>query len=160
MRYARSTVNPLPRPPPFQRRKVNKHPLPPPLHPYSSQKINVSYGLFRLEIHIVFGLRPHDLQLHVLNFFNFTLKCLKKLSLPGGEDLQYMKYDIIVLETSFFVRPLVNEKPAFSKIFTLESVFDKIRFQWPRHQIRIEKQPHWAVTLSYEEWPFYIFPII
>ena len=54
-----------------------------------------------------------------------------KTLLPGDliEDLQYMKYDIIVFETSFFVRPLVNEKPAFSKIFTLESVFDKIRFQ-------------------------------
>ena len=26
----------------------------------------ISYGLFRLEIHIVFGLQLHDLQLHVL----------------------------------------------------------------------------------------------
>ena len=49
-------------------------PLPPSLHPYSSQTINlglISYGLFRLEIHIVFSLQPYDTQLHVLNFFNF-----------------------------------------------------------------------------------------
>ena len=26
----------------------------------------------RLEVHTVFGLWPHDLQLHVLKFFNFT----------------------------------------------------------------------------------------
>ena len=32
----------------------------------------LNYGLFRLEIHIVFGLWPHDLQPHALNFFNFT----------------------------------------------------------------------------------------
>ena len=39
----------------------------------------ISYGLFRLEIHIVFGLRQHDLQLHVLNFFNFTLYALWRI---------------------------------------------------------------------------------
>ena len=27
-----------------------------------------------MEIHIAFGLRCHDLQLYVLNFFNFTLQ--------------------------------------------------------------------------------------
>ena len=31
------------------------------------------YGLFRLKVHIVFGLWPHDLQLHMLNFLNFAL---------------------------------------------------------------------------------------
>ena len=31
------------------------------------------YNVFSLEVHIVFCLRPHDLQLHVLNFFNLTL---------------------------------------------------------------------------------------
>ena len=49
-------------------------PLPPSLHPYSSQTINlglISYGLFRLEIHIVLGLQPYDTQLHELNVFNF-----------------------------------------------------------------------------------------
>ena len=34
-------------------------------------------------------------------------------------------YDIIVFETSLFVCPHENEKPAFSKISTLESVFEK-----------------------------------
>ena len=33
----------------------------------------MGYGLFRLEIHIVYGFRPHDLQLHMLNLFNFML---------------------------------------------------------------------------------------
>ena len=33
----------------------------------------ISYDLFRLEVHIVFGLRPHDLQLHMLYFLNFAL---------------------------------------------------------------------------------------
>ena len=31
-------------------------------------------------------------------------------------------------KTSVFVRPHVNEKPAFSKIFSLENVFEKIMF--------------------------------
>ena len=38
----------------------------------------ISCGLFRLEIPIVFSLRPHDLQLHVLNFFNFLLYSLSQ----------------------------------------------------------------------------------
>ena len=33
--------------------------------------------------------------------------------------------------TSVFFRPHVNEKPAFSKISTLERVFEKMRFGWP-----------------------------
>ena len=59
---------------PFQRRKVIKPPPPSPSpNPYSSQKKprlisygqeKSCYGLFRLEVHIVLGLRPHDLQLH------------------------------------------------------------------------------------------------
>ena len=80
-----NTVNPLLSPPsqisppPFQRRKVNKPPLsikpplPPPPILILHKKINgqrglISYDLFRLEVHIVFGLRRHDLQLHMLNF--------------------------------------------------------------------------------------------
>ena len=31
-------------------------------------------------------------------------------------------------KTSVFVRPHVNEKPAFSKIFSLENVFENITF--------------------------------
>ena len=38
-------------------------------------------------------------------------------------------------KTSVFVRPHVNKKPAFSKIFTLKSVFEKMRFRWPLDQI-------------------------
>ena len=34
-------------------------------------------------------------------------------------------------KTSIFVRPRVNEKAVFLKISTLESVFEKIRCQWP-----------------------------
>ena len=79
LKYRKSSVNPpsLIRPP-FQRRIVNKT-LPPP-HPLLilHKKIDyqsglISYGLFKLEVHIVFGLRPHDLQLHMLNFLNFAL---------------------------------------------------------------------------------------
>ena len=76
MRHARSTVNPLPRPPPFQRRKVNKHPLPLPSILILHQKLTWTDQLWFIqdqEFHIAFGLRPHDLQRHVLNFFNFTL---------------------------------------------------------------------------------------
>ena len=34
-------------------------------------------------------------------------------------------------KTFIFVRPKVNEKPAFSKIPTLENVFEKMRFRLP-----------------------------
>ena len=30
-----------------------------------------------------------------------------------------------------FVRPHVKEKPTFSKLFTLESVLERVRFRWP-----------------------------
>ena len=43
----------------------------------------------------------------------------------------FLVYDIIVFETSIFVRPHENEKPAFSKISTLESVCEKMSFRWP-----------------------------
>ena len=39
-------------------------------------------------------------------------------------------YDVIVFENFRFHPSSRNEKPAFSKIFTLESVFEKICFQW------------------------------
>ena len=42
---------------------------------------------------------------------------------------RYMTYDIIVFKISVFVRTRVNKKPAFSKISTLESVFEKMRFE-------------------------------
>ena len=41
----------------------------------------------------------------------------------------FLVYDIIVFETSIFVRPHENEKPAFSKISTLESVCEKMSFR-------------------------------
>ena len=50
-------------------------------------------------------------------------------------------------KTSVFVRPHVNEWPAFSKIFTLESVFEKMRnsvivfteYKWSVGEIRGKK---------------------
>ena len=42
-----------------------------------------------------------------------------------------MMYDVIVFENFRFRPSIQNEKPAFSKIFTLESVFEKICFWWP-----------------------------
>ena len=53
-------------------KSVSPPPPPPPFFT-NNQRGLISDGLFRLEIHIVFGLLPHDLQPHVLNFFNFTL---------------------------------------------------------------------------------------
>ena len=43
----------------------------------------------------------------------------------------FLVYDIIVFETSIFVRPHEKEKPAFSKLSTLESVCEKMSFRWP-----------------------------
>ena len=44
--------------------------------------------------------------------------------------LQVLMYDIIVFENSASLRPQVNDfKPEFSKIFTLKSVFEKMRFR-------------------------------
>ena len=63
-----------------------------------------------------------------------TLKWLKYDSIPywACVMLQVLMYDIIVFENSAFVRPQVNDfKLEFSKIFTLKSVFEKMRFRWP-----------------------------
>ena len=43
-----------------------------------------------------------------------------------------MMYDIIVFVNSVFVRPHVNEKPVFSKIFTLGTAFKNLRFGGPK----------------------------
>ena len=67
-------------------------------------------------------------------FYTKTLKWLKYDSVPHWACvmLQVLMYDIIVFENSAFVRPQVNDfKPEFSKIFTLKSVFEKMRFRWP-----------------------------
>ena len=60
-----SRLSPPPPPPPPPILTLNKK--------INDQRGLISYDLFRLEVRIVFGLRPHDLQLHVLNFFNFAL---------------------------------------------------------------------------------------
>ena len=72
--------------PPVQRRKVNKPPSllsPPPPHApprililhkkIKDERGLISYDLFRLEVHIAFGVRRHDLQLHMPYFLNFAL---------------------------------------------------------------------------------------
>ena len=41
----------------------------------------------------------------------------------------FLVYDIIVFETSIFVRSHENKNPTFSKISTLESAFEKMRFR-------------------------------
>ena len=43
-----------------------------------------------------------------------------------------MMYDIIVFLNYVFVGPHVNEKPVFSKIFTLGTVFKNLRFGGPK----------------------------
>ena len=43
-----------------------------------------------------------------------------------------MMYDIIVFLNSVFVRPHLNEKPVFSKIFILGTVFKNLRFGGPK----------------------------
>ena len=51
-------------------------------------------------------------------------------------------YDIIVFENLHFRSPRrINEWPAFSKIFTLESVFEKMRFGHCFHGIRVDGRP-------------------
>ena len=47
----------------------------------------------------------------------------------NGSSLWYMTSSYS--NTSVFFRPHVNEKSAFSKISTLERVFEKMRFGWP-----------------------------
>ncbi len=44
----------------------------------------------------------------------------------GARDL---KYDVIVFENLRFARPHEYDKSPFSKISTLESVFENLRFQ-------------------------------
>ena len=41
----------------------------------------------------------------------------------------FLVYDIIVFQTSIFVRPHENEKLAFSKMSALENVFEKMSFR-------------------------------
>ena len=109
-------------------------------------------------------------------------KCLKKLSLPGGliEDLQYMIYDIIVFENLRFRTSTCKRKArVFKNLHSGESFWkdpvtryvwvkpggeypfsDKNGYVWTGPKsFWIEKQRHWAVILSYKEWPFCIFPI-
>ena len=41
-------------------------------------------------------------------------------------------YDVILFENLRFVRPHEYDKSPFSKISTLESVFENLRFQWSK----------------------------
>ena len=45
-------------------------------------------------------------------------------------------------KTSVFFSPNVIEWPAFSKILTLESVFEKMRFRWLFYRIRVDSKPN------------------
>ena len=56
----------------------------------------------------------------------------------------FFVYDIIVFETSIFIRPHENENLAFWKISTAESAFEKMRFRWPFHRIRKDGYGRWA----------------
>ena len=109
--YRKSSIKPPPSliSPPFQRRKVNKPLLPPPRILYPSQKGTgndkrglISYGLFRLEVHIVFGLPQHDLQLHMLKFLNFALYF----------SVENFHHCLIVIKSSI---PPGNHKPVLEK---------------------------------------------
>ena len=54
-----------------------------------------------------------------------------------------MMYDVIVFENFCFCPSTQNEKPAFSKIFALESVFEKICLRWlflPNRLAKLEKK--------------------
>lgn len=66
--------------------------------------------------------------------FPFALFLLLSISLfaPATEACGYQSSDINiqrpVLDSSIFVGPSVNEKPALSNVSTLESVFERMRF--------------------------------
>lgn len=54
-----------------------------------------------------------------------------------------MMYDVIVFENFCFCPSTQNEKPAFSKIFALESIFEKICLRWlflPNRLAKLEKK--------------------
>ena len=71
----------------------------------------------------------------------------------------FVMYDIIV----FDVRPHVNEKPAFSKLFTLESVYKKMLF-W-RPFTRVDGRPNRRKNFRFKQRRFLVprdqvFPLL
>ena len=52
-------------------------------------------------------------------------------------------------KTSIFVRRHVNEKVTFSKIFTLEGVFETMRFRDRFHWIRVDVRPNQRQKYSF-----------
>ena len=61
-----------------------------------------------------------------------TLK--RRDRIPYGACVMLEVYDVMTSlhwKAFVFVRPHLNQKPAFSKISTLENVFEKMRFRWP-----------------------------
>ena len=65
----------------------------------------------------------------------------------------YWKYNIIVQlcsKTSVFFHLHVNRKVAVSKIFTLESVFEKMRFRDCFHRIRVDVRPNRRKNIRFQ----------
>jgi len=54
--------------------------------------------------------------------------------------------------TSVFICPHVDEKPAFSKIFTLETIFEKIIYVFGDcfRKIRVDSRPYWRKNLCFQ----------
>ena len=53
-------------------------------------------------------------------------------------------------KTSLFVRPYVNEKPAFTKLSALESVFLKDAFSLAVfHRISVDGKPNWSKKITF-----------
>ena len=59
------------------------------------------------------------------------------------------------LSTRFFIRFLKNEnrKTEFSKSSTLETVFEKFRFRWPFHRLRVDGRPIRKKKLRFQKNP-------
>ena len=65
-----------------------------------------------------------------------------------------MMYDIVVFLNSVFVRPHLNEKPVFSKIFTLGNVFKNLRFGGPKTPFTCEqKAVKWRKNIRFQKYP-------
>lgn len=65
-----------------------------------------------------------------------------------------MMYDIVVFLNSVFVRPHLNEKPVFSKIFTLGNVFKNLRFGGPKTPFTCEqKAVKWRKNIRFQTSP-------
>ena len=113
---------------------------------------------------------PHQILLKMVTFFLRFKKyvpCRKYVSHENATPMEIWQnlllsmllgYDVCFL---FFVCPHVDEKPMFSKVFTLETVFEKIIFTLLLvttfekmcfddcfHQIRVDDRPSWRKKIS------------